>query len=417
MDIPGRFRAVAPPRAAKSFKTCTREHGQRRLTTLLLCCRVTVRLTTLLLTLTVLAAPAFAADYWVYFGTGAEGIYRSRFDPESGAVTAPEKAASITRPNFLAVHPSSNYLYAAARTEADGRSVDAAAAFSINRSTGELTPINLLRTRGPGSCHLNVDPTGRTLALANYSGGSVETMTLAPDGRLIANASFFQHEGSGAHPRRQDKPHAHSVNFSPDGRFLIVADLGLDKLLVYRVDPANGKLTPNQPPSIALAPGAGPRHFVFHPDQRRQGRYAYVLNELASTITALLYDAAAGSFTKQKTVSTLPADFSGDNSTAEVLIHPNGKFLYASNRGHNSIAVFAIGGAGELNAVQRASTLGDWPRNFRLDPTGKFLFAANQRSDSVVVFRISSETGRLAPTGTQLEAPSPLCVRFVAAVD
>lgn len=327
--------------------------------------------------------PAFAADYWIYFGTGSDAIYRSSFDSQTGETSDPVRAAEIARPNFLAVHPNSDFLYAAARRSANGP--DIAVAYSIDRSTGDLTELNRLDTRGPGTCHVNVDASGRTLALANYRGGSVESMRLSSDGSLAGPASFFQHRGSSINPRRQSEAHAHSVNFTPDNRILVVADLGMDKLMLYRVKPDSAELSPHSPTHVAIEAGSGPRHFSFHPD----GKQAYVINELASTITVLQYDADQGSLSPVQTVSTLPDGFSGTNTTAEVVVHPSGRFVYGSNRGHDSIAVFVVDpGDGTLKPVQRASTLGNTPRNFRLDPTGSFLFAANQQSGNVVVFRL-----------------------------
>ena len=230
------------------------------------------------------------------------------------------------------------------------------------------------------------------------------------DGRLGEVSAFVQHTGSSVNPSRQRKPHAHSINVSPDNRFAIVADLGLDKLLVYRFDAARGALAPNDPPFAAVMPGSGPRHFTFHPG----GKFAYVINELASTVTAFSYDAARGALSELQTISTLPKDFTGSSTTAEVQVDATGKFLYGSNRGHDSIAVFAIDPSkGTLTPVQRVPMQGKTPRNFRIDPTGSYLFAANQDSGSVVIFRIHAKTGRLTPTGQALAVASPVCVKFV----
>jgi len=354
--------------------------------------------------------PMTAAQHWLYFGTGADGVYVASFDDQTGAVGPVRKAAEVTRPNFLAIHPSEDRLYTVNRLAKDGERLDSATAFRFDRASGDLTLINQLETQGSGSCHVNVDSTGRMIAIANYSSGSLESMTLRPDGGLGKNASFFQHRGSSVHPR-QAAAHTHSVNYSPDNRFLMVADLGMDQLLVYRTEPEKGSLTPHDPPFVPIEPGSGPRHFSFHPN----GRHAYVVNELASTITALEYDADAGAFTTLQTVSTLDAGFDGENTTAEILVHPSGKYVYASNRGHNSIAAFTVDAdSGRLTALQRPSTLGDWPRNFRIAPGGRFLLVANQNSDQVVVFALDVATGRLTPTGGAAEVPAPMCLRFVA---
>ncbi len=348
--------------------------------------------------------------YLVYFGTGAEAIYVSEFDPATGELTDPAMAAELPRPNFLAIHPDGEHLYAASRIEnAEGEQVSVAVAYAIYRETGALNRLNDVDARGAGSCHLNVDATGKMLAIANYASGSVTAMTIGSDGRLGEVSGFIQHEGSSVNPDRQQGPHAHSVNFSPDNRFVIAADLGLDKVLAYRVDPQTGSLEANDPPGIGVAPGGGPRHFTFHPN----GKNAYVINEMASTVTAFDYDAAAGSFAELQTISTLPADFDGASTTAEVLVHPSGKFLYGSNRGHDSIALFRIADDGMLTAVEQTSSGGVTPRNFRIGPEGKFLFAANQQTNNVVLFRIDQESGRLTPAGRELEMPNPMCVRFV----
>jgi 6-phosphogluconolactonase len=235
-------------------------------------------------------------------------------------------------------------------------------------------------------------------------------LPIEPDGRLGKATAFVQHHGTGPNPQRQEGPHAHCINLDAANRFAVVADLGLDKVLVYRFDPVKGTLTPNDPPSVAVAPGAGPRHFAFHPN----GRNAYVINEIASTVTAFRYDAQRGVLEPLQTISTLPKDFHGNNSTAEVQVHPSGKFLYGSNRGHNSIAIFAIDPmTGRLTPVGHQSSQIKTPRNFGIDPTGTYLLVANQDSDSIVVFRIDTQTGDLQPTGTKVEVPVPVCVEMM----
>jgi 6-phosphogluconolactonase len=248
--------------------------------------------------------------------------------------------------------------------------------------------------------------------VANYGGGSVCVLPILDDGQLDGATALVQHEGSSVNPRRQRGPHAHSVNVSPDDRFAFVADLGLDKVMIYRFDVTAGTLAPADPPWASVSPGAGPRHFAFHPG----GKFAYVINELQSTVTAFAYDPERGSLDDLQTVSTLPSDFKDNNSTAEVLVHPSGNFLYGSNRGHNSIAVFAIDArTGWLSPVEKESTRGSTPRNFGIDPTGRYLLAANQASDAIVVFRIDKATGALTATGQEIEVPSPVCVRMAAA--
>jgi 6-phosphogluconolactonase len=361
-------------------------------------------------------APAsWAADYLVYFGTytrgESKGIYVARFDPAAGRLGQVELAAETPSPSFLAIHPNKRFLYAVSELyAASGPKGGAVSAFAIDRATGKLTLLNKVSSRGGGPCHLAIDKTGKFIAVANYGTGSAAVMPIQEDGRLGEAAGFQQHSGSSVDPKRQQGPHAHSVNFSPDNRFLFVADLGLDRVLIYRFDAAKGTIEPNDPPFAAVKPGSGPRHFTFHPN----GRFAYVINEMASTVTAFAYDARRGALREIQTISTLPKDFTGTNHTAEVLAHPSGRFLYGSNRGHDSIAVFSISAKGTLTPVEQTSTQGKVPRNFNLDPAGAWLLAANQDSDNVVVFRIDAQTGRLKPNGEPVRVVAPVCIKFLA---
>ncbi len=364
-----------------------------------------------------LMAAAVAADggYLVFFGTYTEGsskgIYVSRFDPATGKLTVPELAGEEKNPSFVALHPNHKFLYAVSEIgNFEGKKAGAVSAFGVDLKTGKLSFINRVSSRGTGPCFVKVDPTGKSVLVANYGGGSVAALPVQADGRLTDAATFIQHTGPGMDPKRKERPHAHSINPSPDNRFAIVADLGLDKVLVYRFDPAKSGLTANDPPFTGVAPGAGPRHLAFHPG----GKYAYVINELDSTVTAFSYDAAAGVLKEIQTITTLPAGFKGENSTAEVQVHPSGKFLYGSNRGHDSIAVFAIDPAdGRLTAVEQVSTQGKVPRNFGIDPAGRYLIAANEQSNNIVVFRIDQKSGRLTPTGQNIELGAPVCVKFL----
>ncbi len=263
---------------------------------------------------------------------------------------------------------------------------------------------------GADPCYVSFDQTGKYLLVANYTGGNVSVFPIAPDGRIGRASAFVQHTGSGPNKERQEGPHAHYIATSADNRFVFVVDLGLDEVVVYRFDPAKGSLTPNDPPFAKLAPGAGPRHLAFHPN----GKFAYVLNEVNSTVTAFAYDAKNGSFSTLQTLSTIPKDFTAHNDTAEIVVHPSGKFLYASNRGHDSIAEFTIDPAkGTLTLAGDFSTQGKTPRNFALDPTGKVLLAANQESNNIVVFRIDQFTGALAATGQVAQVPAPVDIVFV----
>ncbi len=354
-------------------------------------------------------------EFVVYIGayTGAKnkGIHAFRFDAATGKLSPLGLVGETANPSFLAIHPNRRFLYAVGEISSfDGQKSGAVSAFSIDASSGKLTFLNQVASRGAGPCHLNVDASGRNVLVANYGSGSVAVLPLDPDGRLREASAFIQHAGSSVNPKRQQGPHAHSVNLSADNRFAVVADLGLDQVLVYRFDAGKGSLAPNTPPFTKVNPGAGPRHFAFHP----AGRFAYVINEIQSTVTAFDWEAERGTLTELQTISTLPKDFKGDSSTAEVQVHRSGKFLYGSNRGHNSIAVFSIDSAkGTLTHVENVSTQGKIPRNFGLDPTGAYLLAANQQSDNIVVFSIDQKTGRLTPTGQTVETPSPVCVKFL----
>ncbi|MBV6433971.1 MAG: 6-phosphogluconolactonase [Bryobacteraceae bacterium] len=350
-------------------------------------------------------------NYIVYYGSytqkSSKGIYCGRFDAAAGKAAEPQLVAEMSNPSFVALHPNGNNLYAVSEMGAGGNSVTA---FAIERSSGRLRKLNTVSTKGTMPCHVNVDWSGRALAVANYGSGSVAVMALKPDGRLAESASIIQHKGKSADPRRQEGPHAHSVNISRDNRFLIVGDLGLDEVLVYKLDAATAAITPNTPPFARVKPGSGPRHFTFHPS----GKYGYVINEMASTVTAFTWDGARGALKEIQTISTLPDGYKGDTTTAEVVAHPNGKFLYGSNRGHDSIAVFAIAADGRLRRIANIPTQGKTPRNFAIDPTGKWLFAANQDSDNIVIFSLDGSTGLLTATGRQLKMGSPVCVRFLA---
>jgi 6-phosphogluconolactonase len=356
-------------------------------------------------------------EYLVYFGTytgkGSKGIYACRFRPSTGKLTAVELAAETANPSFLAVDPAQRYLFAANEIgDYRNSKSGSVSSFSIDRHSGKLTPLNTVASRGADPCHLTVDKSGSHVLVANYSGGSVAVLPIKADGMLGEASDFVQHLGSSVDPGRQREPHAHDVVLTPDNRFAVVADLGLDKLLVYRYDSEKGKLSPNDPPSGSVKPGSGPRHFALHPN----GRSAYVIDEMGNTITAFDWDGDKGSLHETQTVTTLPNDFKGRSSTAELVVDPKGRYLYGSNRGHDSIAVYAIDPAkGMLTMIEVVPTLGKEPRNFALDPTGAYLFAANQNSNAVVVFRVNPSNGRLTPTGEKVEVVSPVCVTFVAA--
>ena len=360
--------------------------------------------------------PESGGDLLVSFGTytrtDSEGIYTYRMDPESGALDRLSVVSGIENPSFLALHPSGRYLYAVSEIgEFEGRKTGTVSAYSIDSASGQLSFLNLQPSAGAVPCHLVVDQAGRNLLLATYTGGTVASFPIDSEGRLGPATSVIQHEGSSVDPVRQTGPRAHSINLDPHDRFAVAADLGTDEVLVYRFDSGTGVLEPNSPPSSPVAPGAGPRHFAFHPD----GRFGYVINEMGSTVTAFRYDGDKGTLDPIQTITTLPEDFEGVTHTAEVRVHPSGRFLYGSNRGHDSIAVFSIDQeTGRLTARGHESTRGKTPRNFEIDPTGTWLLAANQGSDSVVVFRIDSETGSLEASGQTVEVPMPVCIRMLA---
>ncbi len=362
------------------------------------------------------AADAAAAAKWrVYFGTytGAisKGIYHSTLDLGTGQLSPPQLAVEIKNPSFVAIHPSRKFLYAVSEiADIQGKPLGGVSAFAIDAATGNLTLLNQQSSEGAGPCHLVVDAAGKNVLVANYGGGSVAVLPIDSTGKLSAASASIQHTGSGVNKSRQEKPHAHSINLDAKNRFAFAADLGLDKVLIYRFDADKGTLVANDPPAGVVAPGSGPRHFAFHPS----GRFAFVNNEMTSSVTAFQYDADKGSLTGVHTLSTLPQEVKG-NSTAETVVHPTGKFVYVSNRGHDSIAIFTFDAAsGKLTAAGHCLTGGKTPRNFNIDPTGQFLLAANQGTNDVFSFRIDSATGQLTATGSKIEVGSPVCVRFVS---
>jgi 6-phosphogluconolactonase len=347
---------------------------------------------------------------WIgtYTGPKSQGIYAFRFDDQAGVLHALGLAATTPSPSFLALHPNGRVLYAVNETHDGPGQSGNVTAFAIDQSTGALTQLNVRSSRGADPCHLAVDATGRFLVVANYSSGSFVEFPIGADGTLGDAMAVLTHQGSGPNHDRQEGPHAHDVVFDADNRHLVGVDLGLDQVFVYNFDAATGVLTPADPPSAHVAPGAGPRHFVFQPD----GRHAFSINELASTITSFTWSAATGLLTPGASVSTLPAGFSGSSSTAEIAADRAGRFVYGSNRGHDSIAVFKAGADGSLSLVQHEPTRGKTPRHFSIDPTGNWLIAANQGTDSLAVFKVDGTSGRLTPVGDLVTVGSPVDVLF-----
>jgi len=353
---------------------------------------------------------------WVYVGTYTEGaskgIYRFELDLANGNLTSGALAAKSENPSFLAIDPAHRNLYAVNEVATfGGKSSGAVSAFFIDPRNGNLTFLNQQPSEGSGPCHIVIDSRGKHALVANYGGGNAVVLPIQSDGKLARSTAFVQHQGSSTDPNRQGGPHAHSINLDAANRFAFIADLGLDRIVVYKFDAKLGTLVPNDSPSVAIAPGAGPRHFAFHPN----GRSAYVINELQSTVTAFRYDPALGVLKPLQTISTLPMGFSGASFTAEVQVHPSGRFLYGSNRGHDSIAIFAIDPAtGGLKPVGHQANQIKTPRNFGIDPTGNYMLVANQDGNSIVVFRIDPNTGELSPTGIKADVPTPVCVKIIA---
>ena len=352
---------------------------------------------------------------WVFVGTytgkTSKGIYRVAMDVATGELGKPVLAAEVISPSFLAVGPERDRLFCVCEiSDFKGKNAGGVASFKLDAATGMLMAVNQQSSVGAGPCHIVCDKGGKNVLVANYGGGSVTVLPVSPEGMLGEASCFIQHKGSSIDTNRQDAPHAHSINLDKANKFAVVADLGLDKVLVYRFDAPKGEIVANDPPAVELPGGSGPRHFAFHPN----GKFAYVNNEMTSSLTALSYDADKGILKKLNTLSTLPAPHKG-NSTAESVVHPNGKFVYTSNRGHNSIAAFAIDPeSGEIKSIGHQGEGIKVPRNFNIDPSGRWMVVANQDGDSIVVFEIDPKTGKLSPTGHKAEVGSPVCVKFVA---
>ena len=350
----------------------------------------------------------------LYVGTytkgKSEGIYVYRMNLADGELKPAATVKGVSNPSFLAIDPSRRFLYAANESgEFAGKKGGGVTAFAIDQKTGDLRKIN--EQHSPGvPCHVSVHPSGKFVLAANYGGGNVVIYPVRSGGAVGEASDVAQHSGQGGDPKRQDGPHAHCIILDASGQNAFAPDLGIDKVMIYRIDLKNGKFRPNG--FAATKPGAGPRHFDFHPS----GKFAYVINELNSTLTAFAYDKTKGALTELQTVSTLPSDFSGPNSCADIHVHPSGKFVYGSNRGHDSIVSYTIDpSSGKLNLIAHDSTQGKTPRNFGIEPTGAFLLAANQNTDNVVTFRIDQQTGKLTATGQSIEIPSPVCLKFIPA--
>ncbi len=354
------------------------------------------------------------SQYLVYVGTrgsSSKGIYVCRFNERSESLTSPELAAETKDPFWLIASRNGRRLYAAnIISQFKGETSGSVSAFVINRQSGKLRLLNQVPSRGANPAYVSLDNTGRFVLVANYTGGSFAVLAVRKDGSLGKLAAFVQHTGSSANSKRQHGPHPHSFHVSPDNRFALAADLGLDKVFVYRFNSNTGSLSPAKARYATVKPGSGPRHFAFSPN----GKFVYVIGEMGSIITVFYYNAASAALRSLQVVSTLPKGFAGKNTGAEIQIAPSGRFLYASNRGDDTIAVFAISAQkGTLTPLEYVPTQGKTPGMFAIDASGSFLFVANQDSDNVVVFRIDRETGRLTSTGHVLSLPGPVCVTFV----
>jgi 6-phosphogluconolactonase len=354
-----------------------------------------------------------ASEWLMYVGTytnkQSKGIYGYRWNA-TGKATPLGLVAETASPSFLAVDRSQRFVYAANElSKYEGKAAGSISAFAIDPASGQLKLLNTVSSKGTLPCYVSLDETGKWLFAANYESGSLAMFPVHDDGSLGESTVFIQHAGSSADRKRQEGPHAHSAYVAPGNHFVLAADLGLDHVMVYRLDAAKGTLTPNNPPFATLAAGSGPRHMAFGKD----ANFVYVLSEMAATVTAFRYNSSAGTLTQTQSISMLPDDYKGTKSGAEIFVHPNGKFLYASNREHNSIAIFRIDpSSGALTAAGRVSTQGKTPRNFAIDPTGAFLLAENQDSNTIVAFRIDQGTGALTPTGDTLSVASPVCIVF-----
>ncbi len=367
------------------------------------------------------ASKPSAGSYFVYVGTytgpSSKGIYGYRFDPKTGEFTATGVAAEMVNPSFLITDPTHRHLYAVTEMGqergANSYKVNGSiSSYSINARTGALKFLNKVDSGGGGPCHLVVDRTGKMLFVANYGSGSVASFAIKPDGSVGDRTGFDQHTGASIDAARQKGPHAHAVVLSPDNRFLFVPDLGTDQIKIYRVDAAKATFAPNNPPFTTVESGFGPRHFTFG----RGAKFAYAVCEMRSSVAVFAYNSGRGSLTPVQTISNLPDDFKGVDNSAEIEMDRSGRFLYASNRGMDSITVYAVHPVkGTLTRVQTISTQGKIPRNFALDPTGKYLVAANQKSDTMVVFTVSRKTGELSPQGQTINVPAPVSILFVPA--
>ncbi|MDI9550045.1 MAG: lactonase family protein [Chloroflexota bacterium] len=362
--------------------------------------------------------------FWVFAGAytrrephvdgKSKGIHVLRFDTALGELRPLFDIPGLDNPSYVALHPQGQFLYAVNEiSDYQGKAAGAVSAYRVDPAAGSFELLNEQSTHGGSPSYITVDREGRHVLVSNYGGGSAAVLPVRSDGSLGSVSDLVHHQGSSVHLPRQDAPHPHSINLDPEERYAFVPDLGIDKVMIYRYDGENGKLLANnEQPWARVKSGAGPRHLAFHP---RAG-FAYVINELDSTISAYRRDSEKGTLTELQTVSTLPEGFQGRNTCADIHVHPSGRFVYGSNRGHDSIAVFAFDEkSGHLSLREHVSTQGSCPRGFALDPSGRYLLAANQNSDTIVVFSIDAKSGAVRPTGVRAEASTPVCIKLLAA--
>ncbi|GAB2587693.1 lactonase family protein [Spirosoma areae] len=353
-------------------------------------------------------ASAQNTDYYLYIGTytrkTSEGIYVYRFNAKTGDFLPISVAKGVTNPSFLAISPDQRFLYATGGISKG----DSVRAFSIDKQSHQLTLLNSQATGGTGGAHLAVDKTGKWVIVGNYAGGNLNVLPVNADGSLGKTTQTIQHEGKSIDPERQTKPYVHSINIAPNNTDVFVPDLGTDKIMTYTLNAQTGQLTAGNPPFTAVAPGSGPRHFTFHPN----GRFAYVIQEMGATITGLMYK--NGQLVPFQTVNNLPDAYTGRKWSADIHISPDGKFLYGSNRAHESVVIFSVDQkTGQLTLVGYQPVNGKTPRNFAIDPTGNFVLVANQDSDNITIFKRDKNTGKLTPTGKEIRISMPVCLKFI----
>ncbi|MEQ9408711.1 MAG: lactonase family protein [Fuerstiella sp.] len=361
-----------------------------------------------------MSTTASASDPVIFvsaFTSGDNGaIHAYRFDSESGQLKLLHRTTDVENPFFLAISPDNRFLYSIDAEQFGGADDEFVAAYRISGRDGQLTRLNRQSARGTASCYLDVDATGKTVVVANYSTGNVAALPVQADGSLGSAVGFVQHTGSSVDPKRQTGPNAHSIVVSPDNRFALAADLGIDRILVYRLSPESAEISASETqPFAELPPGSGPRHLIFHPN----GERVYVINELKNTITFFEYGVSNGTLTARQTIPTLPPDFSDRSNTADLKITPDGKFLYGTNRGHDSIAIYRIAEDGRLSLVSIDPSLGKGPQNLLITPDGRWLLCANMPGNNLVVFAIDADTGGLIPTGDIISIPMPSCIRWL----